>query len=371
MSRTSRRRKQTFSLHPAGSSCRKMTWRRSLLRVSLGAIFAIHCLGAAVGLTTFYYCSRNKSFVDSAGLNRYCKFMGLAFFALYPVALILLTKENFSMKEVTSVARSFVFIGNWCLCTLIYMNQTSYSSASCKAYNRARALLVDIMKNQYHNPYRDDVGLRLSLAAKCVFKTGILASGFTLVNFAKFSYWLKPEHSFFDLILFVMLFLPSLVMILASNRFYVATSFTLYLITTTNVDLRAVADGYRGLIGMSRISPYARNSCRMASDKIDRSSRHLSTLHQLFVGFHDMFGKYIVVILGFCFMNVVFEVGPMRTLSTRIVTVNISPPAALLSLLECLVIDFQWHSAEFFLCGHRRIANRFVFLRNLLHHQRL
>lgn len=278
----------------------------------LRAIIVIHGMGTALGLTTFYYCRRRKSFVDSAKLNRYCKFMGLAFFALYPMAILgLLEEGRKGGGGITEFARSIVFFGNWLLSALIYANQTSYSTASCDVYNRAQALLVDMVENQYESFYRDDVALRLSLAAQCVLKTGILATGFVLVNIAKFHYRAAPGLSPLEHLLFFVLFVPSIVMILASNRFHVATTFTLYLVVKSNEDLRAVADGYRGLIAMRRISVNARNLFGMAADRIDRLSRHRSALHQVFVDFHSMYGKYIVVILGHSFVNVVFEVGPL------------------------------------------------------------
>lgn len=349
-----------------------MSWKRSLFGVLLRAIIIIHGMGTALGLTTFYYCRRRKSFVDSAKLNRYCKFMGLAFFTLYPIAIVKLLDEGRKHEGgITDFARSTVFIGNWLMLALIYANQTSYSTASCDVYNRAQALLVDIVENQYESFYRDDVELRLSLAAQCVLKTGILATGFVLVNIAKFHYRAALSLSCFEHLLFFVLFVPSIVMSLASNRFHVATTFTLYLVMKSSEGLRAVADGYRGLIAMRRISVDAKNLFRMAADKIDRLSRHRSALHQVFVDFHTMYGKYIVVILGHSFVNVVFEVGhrllplqPTKPLTSSFLT-------ALLFLLERFVIDFRRHSDESFLCDDRRVANRSVPVRNLRHHLHL
>jgi hypothetical protein len=46
------------------------------------------------GLTTFYYSTKHKSFRDSQILNRYCKFMAVVFFVLYPVALGTLFEDS-------------------------------------------------------------------------------------------------------------------------------------------------------------------------------------------------------------------------------------------------------------------------------------
>src|SRR5690349_18947135 len=119
-----------------------MTWKERFLSVSLQAIFLLFNIGTVFGLTTFYYSEKHKSFVDSKSLTRYCKFMALGFFVLYPTAIILLFGELTEMMTetgITAVARRFVYFNNWLLGTIILLNQSSYSVESCRLYNRAGA----------------------------------------------------------------------------------------------------------------------------------------------------------------------------------------------------------------------------------------
>lgn len=263
----------------------------------------IHGLGMAFGLTTFYYCRRHKSFVDSKVLSRYCKFMGLLFFVLYPTAVLtLLVEFENELNGVTDMARNSVYVGSWLLCTLIFVNQTAYSTASCNVYNRAGALYIAMTKNQYERDIDS-----LNFAAKCVLKTCVLAIGFLAVNIAKYYYRVKTLSAL-ETVLFIYLFLPSFIILLASNRFYVATTFCMYLIMKTNSRIKAVEEGYRGIIAMGKVSVFARTLPKMAAERIDELAANHTKLHQLFIDFHDMYAKYIVLILGFCFINVVFEV---------------------------------------------------------------
>lgn len=75
-----------------------MSSKRRLQTFLLHIIFLIFNIGMLFGLTTFYYSTKHKSFRDSRILNRYCKFMAVAFFVLYPVSLVSLL-DDFSASE--------------------------------------------------------------------------------------------------------------------------------------------------------------------------------------------------------------------------------------------------------------------------------
>lgn len=288
---------------------RRMMWKRRLHKVLLHIVLVSYGFATAFGLTTFNYRRKNKSFVDSKALNRYCKFMGLLFFVLYPLSLLLLLPDfDNKSRGVTDLARNSVFIGNWLLCTLIFVSQTSCSIKSCSVYNRAGALYADIMKNQYNSFYNDDIEFKLSYTTKCVLKTCFLAIGFFLVNITKFYFILEQNISPFQSFLFPFLFVPSFIMTLASNRFYVATTFCIYLLMKINSGIKAVDEGYRGISEMREMSVCWRNLSSMTAGRISRLERNYAELHQIFIDFNGMNAKYIGLILGFCFMNVVFEV---------------------------------------------------------------
>lgn len=285
-----------------------MLFKRRLLEVLRCMSFVLFGLATAFGLNTFYYSRRRKSFVDSANLSRYCKFMGLAFFVLYPLSLMKLLPDFDTTSGITDLVRNSVFVGNWLLCTLIFVNQTSHSTASCNIYNRAGALLVGIMKNRSERTHSDNIDRKLSFMAKCVFKTSFLTIGLFAVNVGKFHYRVENDLSPVELLLLIYLFVPNVIMALASHRFYVATSFSLFLIIESNASIKAIEEGCRGITKMRRISIYARNLSRIVADSLRTSARNHAELHQLFIEFHMMFAKLIVLILGSYFLNSVFEV---------------------------------------------------------------
>lgn len=288
-----------------------MTWKEQLQSVLLHIVSILFNVGTVFGLTTFYYNEKHKSFIDSKFLIRYSKFVGLAFFVLYPLSVVIhLIDHNAKTVGVTDLARNSVFIGTWLLCSLIIFNQTSNSTASCSLYNQAGALYIDITGNQCKRSRNDDINFKLNLSAKCVLKTCFLALGFLLVNIGKFSFYFKARSSVWEIVLLIFLFVPSFVMILASNRFYAATTFCLYLIMQINNGIKAVDEGCRGLKVMGKISIFTRkmNLSRTVADKINISARNYAKLHQLFIDFNTIYAKYILLILGFCFTNIVLEV---------------------------------------------------------------
>lgn len=283
-----------------------MSWRRNLQRLLLQTIFLVYNIGTVFGLTTFYYSQKHKSFVDSELLNRYSKFMCFTFFCLYPIS-VLAIQDFHSSSGVTDQVRNGVFVATWLICSLILVSQASHAERNCNLYNRAGALFVDITNNQSES-FRSDDNFKLNLSAKCVLKTCLLAFGFLLVNISKFHYRIEARLSMLESVLFICLFVPSFIMSLASNRFYVATTFCLYLMMRINNNISELGEGYRGLSEMAGISIFSRQLLRMTAGRISMLAEAHAELHQLFVEFHAMYAKYIVLILGFCFLNVVFEV---------------------------------------------------------------
>lgn len=286
-----------------------MTWKERLQRVVLHIIFFVFNVGTVFGLTTFYYSEKHKSFIDSKFLIRYCKFMGYAFFVLYPLSVLTLMVEvNEKSNGITDQARNSIFIGNWLLCSLILFYQMSHSIVSCSLYNQAGAVYIDIARNQFKSSHDDDI--KLNLSVKCALKTCFLVLGFLFVNIFKYYFLIESGFSVFKFVLFPYLFVPSFIMVLASNRFYVATTFFSYLIMRINNGIRAVDEGYRGLSQMRKISVFLSkmNMSRTVAGKINISAQNYAKLHQLFADFNEIYARYILLILGFSFINIVFEV---------------------------------------------------------------
>lgn len=287
-----------------------MSWKQRLQKVLLQIIFIVFNIGTVFGLTTFYFSKGHKSFVDCKFLSRYCKFMGLAFFVFYPLSVLtLLVDVSTESMGITDLARNSVYIGNWLLCTLIFFNQTLYSSESCNLYNQAGVLYSEITKNQYQSFSNDDANLFANLSAKCVLKTCFLALGFFLINIGKYYFRFESRLSLLEAMLFIYLFIPGFIMVLASNRFYLATTFCLYLIIRINNSIESVGEAHQEINEMRNISEISwRKLSKRTTDKINNLAQNHMNLHKIFFNFNRIYSKYIVFIVGFCFVNVVFEV---------------------------------------------------------------
>jgi hypothetical protein len=222
------------------------------------------------------------------------------------------TQPSISNPGITDIARSGVFLCNWLLCTLIIVNQTSNSSTSREIYNRAMVLYVDTMKNQFTI---DDT--RFAFIVKCAMKTSLLLVGFFIVNKSKYTYIINEPPETFEIVLSSLLFFPSFIMTMASNKFYVATSFILYLVNKNNKNIKEVDVGCQGIYEMRKISLYFGRLPKIAAARINFLAIIHSDLHQLFVDFNMVYAKYIVLILSFCFVNVVFEVRPTVTICSH------------------------------------------------------
>ena len=286
-----------------------MSWKVKLQKSFLRIIFILFNVEAFFVLSTFYYSERHKSFVVSEFLKGYCKFMAFAFFVVYPKAVYTISLNStteFTLNPGTEgYARISVVLANWAMCTVILANQTS---TSVNLYNQASSVYVDITRNQCETLENVDIDLKLSFSAKCVFKTCFLALAFFIVNIEKYFYGTQNIRSLFATVLFIYLLVPSFVMILASNRFYVAATLSTFLIMKINNSIVAVGEGYKGIIEMGKTSIFSQNLSASVVKKLGEAAGNYTKLHELFDEFNQMYAKNMILILAFCFINLVFEV---------------------------------------------------------------
>ena len=132
------------------------------------------------------------------------------------------------------------------------------------------------------------------LLSKCALRVVVLLVGFVIINFIKItksSNWTTP----FDYVLFVYAFIPNFIITLASNRFYTAVLFFLYLIERGNENL------------VNLISDW-NESKLLKSEKLTILSRNRAAMQKLFNDFHRVYAKYLICVFAFCIFNSIFEV---------------------------------------------------------------
>jgi hypothetical protein len=284
-----------------------MRIKQRLEKVFLQLLAAVVTVGIIFGFNTFFYSKRHKTFINSKCLYFYCKFMAIVFFLVYPVALVSQGYKNFIPKGVSDYLHFSVFVSNWLLCTIIYLNQATNSAAICAAYNRA--------KDVYH---RFDVvtgcdaklksDLRYSAVSRCVIRSTVLLFGFIFVNYTKIRHLYDGEVNFLSCILLLYLFFPNVIVTLASNRFYTAAAYFLHLTSVGNENLKSLAVDFSRFCDLREISIFGRSLDAEISRKISISAVNHVALHELFVDFNSMVVKYIPLIIGYCISNVISEV---------------------------------------------------------------
>lgn len=329
-------------------------WRPQLLRASLNANYFYFNLSTFFGLTTFYFSRKHKRFCDSSFLNKYSTFMAISFFVLYPVAVVVLLKE-FGMNSemgITDITRNSVYIGNWLMCALIFGNQAKHAIESCNLYNQAGALYIDTAEKSKAN-----VDGKLKYSAKCALKTCILTIGFLHVNLAKFYSRSDDRFSIFECLLFIYLFVPSFIMVLASNRICVATTFCSFLIMEIEGSIKRLSFEFERKVSNRHVLKLSREISAVSAGKLSALSESYARLHRIFVDFNFLYAKCTLFILGICFMNVVFEVSSK---SSKVKNFKLFP--ALLSLSQHFTVAGKRSGSRSILRMFSIVTNISLFL---------
>lgn len=280
--------------------------QRKREKLLLFALTALINIGTVLGLNTFYFSRRHKSFINGKWLRLYGKILALAFVVLYPIAMISRDYKHFTPIGVTDFARISLSISSWLLCSLIYLYQTSNSSKICEIYNRTISLY-----ERYVTMSARDHGdtLKLRLMLKCVLRSSILFVGFFVMNLHKYGHLFTLDDDILGCVLFFYLFLPSIIISVASNRFYIAATCGLYLIAVGNENLRVVDETHGEFIDLREISLHGKENFRtIVAEWILTSLKNHSALHQLFMDFNKIHAKCIIFIIGYCILNVIFQV---------------------------------------------------------------
>jgi hypothetical protein len=279
---------------------------RQLKKFFIKLLAAVGIFSTLFGFNTFIYSKKTKKFSNSKCLCLFCKFMAVTFFLAYPIALVSQDYKNFIPKGVSDYARFSLSIVNWLLCTVIYLNQASNAAATCAIYNRA----IDLHQRFDFVPEHVRGDLSFSLTSKCVVRSSILLLGFLFVNYVKFNHLYRSDDGLFAHVLLLYLFLPNVTVTLASNRFYMASAYCLYLIEVGNENLKSFAVDFEGFGDLKEISLLTRNLPSDISERIRISAANHTLLHQLFMDFNGTMAKYIPLIIAYCISNVIFEVTP-------------------------------------------------------------
>jgi hypothetical protein len=291
-----------------------MSWRKRCHDFCVRVIFVMHKSTAIWGLSTFFYSHEHKSFVEIKFLKLYSKLSALTFCILFPYVLHYCHILQFS-TNANRIECIFLII-TWFLSTFTFTH-TCYSDESLKVYNRAVALHFELDK------FKRKQTFKLEIVVQCAIRTFTLASGFLLLKVCKIC--LIPsvrDPSLLQSLFIFYLYMPSFMMIFASNYFHIALMFCLHLLISLNESIYSVSEGCRGLRELKNISIFSRRALFAAPDQIKSIESNYAMLHQIFVDFNRMFAKYVIVILAFWILIAIVNVSRARGASQWLNLIN-------------------------------------------------
>lgn len=317
-----------------------MTCRRKFQNILLLILVLYANVTTFIGLTPFYYSRKHGMFVENKWLSFYCWLMSWIFFTIYPIAFLYLLPDFYTdYTSITDYAKNSTYIFNFVFCLIIYFLQLKSASKCKDVLNRAIVIFQEIVATQSD----EHLNFNVLILMKCVLRTLIPISGFIIINTQKYFISGPSQMSTMELILMVYLFLPNFIISMSSNRFYVATTFSLYLLSSTNNQIEAIEDGCKGIQCMGKMSVYKQRLYRTVKECVDNVTRNYASLHQIFIDFHQVYSQNILMILGFCFMNVVYELYflYLNFLTSMINKVSLNPFFAVLATSQALLFYIE------------------------------
>lgn len=247
---------------------------RIVKRTLLLFIFLAPKLEKLFGLSQFSYKNKRVKVLSHLIIT--------SFIILYPFSWIRVL--NFSQKNdssTTMYARNLTFVFNWLLLVFIFANETFDSDYHQRGFGSIERLFRKLIELQ---SLKDN----LILLMRCTLKMVVVFWGLLYVSYGKYSFLLKSNISQLDEALIPLLYLPFVVMTLASNRIYVANTVVKHLLA---IDKK--------ILKLSKLDDAV---------KIRLGAINYGMIHDFFVEFNKRNAINLLVIVSFCLLNIVYQV---------------------------------------------------------------
>lgn len=225
----------------------------------------------------------------SSGNKRFDKLLSLSscvirvsFVILYPISCInVLSFFTAKDSDVTMYARNLTFAFNWLLLVFIYANETFIAGSNQEGFDELKRLTRKLIQRQN---IRDN----LILLLQCSLKISTLLSGLIYFSYRKYITRAKsglqmPEKAFI-----AVLFLPFVILSLASNRIYVANTVVKHSLAWNAQQMKSTA--------------------LPDSLKLKLCAINYRRVHSFFADFNKLNAINLLVVVTFCVLNIVYEV---------------------------------------------------------------
>lgn len=222
---------------------------------------------------------------DFAYRNKYLKLsnflscaMKVFYTVVYPVSCYKILGDFLTQNSgVTVLARSITFAFNWLLLVLIFANEMFINNE--RASGGIKRLFSRLIELQSLND-------NLILVTRFMLKAAVVFIGVFRPSYQKYTLKMKTNLTAVETVMLSFVFLPFMILILASNRIYVGN-------TIIKRCLIKNADKVKSMDATTRMTLSAINYRR---------------LHKIFIKFNKSNQMNLLVILGFCTLNIVYEV---------------------------------------------------------------
>ena len=249
---------------------------RMVKKLLLLFIFIAPKLEKLFGLSEFRY--KNKRIKV---FTLYSRVIVILFIILYPFSCIRTLKFfQTSDSDVTIYARNITFGSNWLLLVFIYANET-FNEEYYQGFESIKPLFRKLIKLQNFKQ-------NLVLLLCCTVKVSVVFVIILKVNFAKYYHNRKPKMTEWERVSMILLFLPFVILSLASNRIYVANTIVKQYLMMYVKDLK---------------SPTTHKAL-----KIQLFAIKYQNLQEFFTRFNKSNAINFLVILSFYLLNIVYEV---------------------------------------------------------------
>lgn len=283
------------------------------LKLSLLSIFIFYKIASFVGLSSFRYDWKQGKFVKSNFLYLYSWIFSMSFVLAYPSSLfVILRIYREPPNGVIEHYKNSMYIWNWLVGSLIYF---ILPKSVINVYNRALNLHHIFEERHIFKHKISPVVLTYEIL-RCVLKTFVLSVGFFFIDIIKYGVLIvnTRELEIYEFALLFYLFIPSMIIIFSSNRYFVGMTFVVCSLKKINHRIKFMIIEIKSHKFMKDMEvSYGKNLSEAklyenVANDIKVLCKIYTELHEICLEFNKIFSNNILLVFGFCVINIVFEV---------------------------------------------------------------
>lgn len=226
------------------------------------------------------FAYRNKCFKLSTLLSFAMKSF---YIVIYPVSCYKILGGFLTQNSgVTMLARNVTFAFNWLLLIFIFTNEMFINNQ--RASGGIKQLFSRLIELQSLND-------NLILVTRFMLKAAVVFIGVFRTSYQKYTLKMKTNLTAIENIMLSFVFLPFIILVLASNKIYVGNIIIKHCLIRNAKKVKSID----------------------ATTRIMLSTINYRRLHKIFLEFNKSNQINLLVILGFCTLNIVYEVKKLTT----------------------------------------------------------